>query len=96
MQEPKRILEDIKVFNPQAKILWGLDKAVLGICGHGVRGTNSVLLYSQKKCIETLVSQGMTEEKAFEYFESKILTAIEEHSPLFLFDFNLEDIEEKE
>lgn len=59
----------------------GFDEAVIGFDDKSFR-----LIYSVKKCIEIL-SQEMSEEEAFEYFEYNISGAyMGEKTPIWCFD----------
>lgn len=61
----------------------GFDDAIMGIC-HSF-GKESVVCYDQIKILSNLVSQGMTEEEAQEYFDYNIIGAyVGEKTPCFL------------
>ena len=61
----------------------GFDDAILGIC-HSFGG-KSVVCYDMRKILDNLVSQGMTEEEAIEYFDYNIIGAyVGERTPCFL------------
>jgi hypothetical protein len=61
----------------------GFDEAVIGIDYNSNR-----LIYSVKKCIEILESQGMTQEDALEYFEYNVGSAyVGELTPIWCKDF---------
>lgn len=75
------ILEKMEETNPDAVILEGYDNCVVGICN---TFSGAVLLYSEDKIIEKLMSN-MTEEKAIEFYEYNILNAYYgQYSPVFL------------
>jgi hypothetical protein len=55
----------------------------LGIC-HSF-GKESVVCYDQRKVLDNLISQGMTEEEAIEYFDYNIIGAyVGEKTPCYL------------
>lgn len=61
----------------------GFDDAIVGIC-HSF-GKEPVVCYNQKIILSELVSQGMTEEEAQEYFDYNIIGAyVGERTPCFL------------
>lgn len=62
------ILEQIADLNPDAVILDGLDKAIVGICYK--MGQQPVLLYDKNLCIQVLIERDkMLEEEAEEVLE---------------------------
>ena len=61
----------------------GFDDAIVGIC-HSF-GKEPTVCYDQRKILDTLVSQGMSEEEAQEYFDYNIIGAyVGERTPCFL------------
>jgi hypothetical protein len=48
----------------------GFDSAIIGLDDRSMR-----LIYSKSLCINILISQGMTEEEALEYFEFNVSSA---------------------
>jgi len=61
----------------------GFDEAIMGIARRC--GQPELLVYSEDKCIEILMKQGMTDEEALEYFEFNVVGAwMGEETPLFL------------
>jgi len=77
------IRERIAEHNPQAILIDGYDKAIIGLasrCGGSV-----VVLYDPDIIVDILHAQGMTMEDAQEYFFFNIEGAyMGEHSPVFL------------
>jgi hypothetical protein len=60
----------------------GFDEAVIGICTRDYR-----LIYSMKKCIEILCSEGMNEEDALEHFYYNIAGSyVGEKTPIWCED----------
>ena len=60
----------------------GFDEAIIGVDHAGMR-----LIYSVKKCLEVLVSQGMTMEDAVEHFEFNVSGAyVGEQTPVWCYD----------
>tara|TARA_R110000751_G_scaffold302581_2_gene416708 strand:- start:575 stop:790 length:216 start_codon:yes stop_codon:yes gene_type:complete len=61
----------------------GFDDAIMGIARRC--GQPELLVYSEDKCIEILMDQGMTDEEALEYFEFNVVGSwMGEETPLFL------------
>jgi len=80
------ILEEMEEMNPDAITLDGLDDCVIGICDT-FEGTR--LLYSERKIIDTLKKDGMTEEEAREYFDYNILGGyFGSCNPIYLMDLD--------
>ena len=68
-------------FNEDMLFADGFDGALIG-CGERMGVT--VALYSITTCIEILVSDGMTEDEAIEYFDYNVLGAyMGENTPMF-------------
>lgn len=60
----------------------GFDEALLGFVE--VAGRSMVALYDRNKCIEILMSDGMDDEVAQEYFEFNVIGAyVGEYTPAF-------------
>ena len=60
----------------------GFDDAIIGIDNSHMR-----LIYSKNTCIEILISDGMTEEDALEYFEYNVSSAwVGEKTPIWCLD----------
>lgn len=55
--------------NPEAVLLEGFDEALIGIAR---RSGLSVAAYSEEKCLEVLMAQGMDREGAIDYFENNV------------------------
>jgi len=77
-------LEEIREFlDDETIILDGFDNCVIGIASR--IGQPSVLAYDMGKCIEELMSQGMDNEEALEYFEYNVAGAyLGEYTPIFI------------
>lgn len=60
----------------------GFDAAILGVDSGSMR-----LIYSKSKCIEILMSEGMTDEDALEYFNYNVEGAyVGEKTPIWCLD----------
>lgn len=69
--------------NPEAILVDGLDKALLGIN----RDNNPVGVYSYLKSIEALVERGLSEEEALEQYDTQQKVAvIDENLPIWIDD----------
>lgn len=83
------ILEQIMENDPESEFLKadGFDDAVIGICYASNR-----LIYSSMKMIQIMVSQGMTELEAIEFFDFNIGGAyVGENTPIYNNDLNFHD-----
>ena len=61
----------------------GFDDAVMGVDHESRR-----LVYSISKCIQILISQGMTMEEAAEYFDFNVSAAyVGEKTPIWVYTF---------
>lgn len=70
-------------FMEEAIFLDGFDDAIIG---HGERCGLLVVLYDAYKCIDILMSDGMTDEEAQEYFDFNILNAyLGENTPIYCY-----------
>ncbi len=80
-----RIKERLIEENPEAVLIGGLDKALLGI--HRNDLYNPVGVYSFLKTIEVLMEKGLTEEEALAIYEKREeLVQTEENLPLWIDD----------
>lgn len=69
--------------NPEAILVDGLDKALLGIN----RDNNPIGVYSYLKSIEALVEKGLSEEEALEQYHTQQKVAeIDENLPIWIDD----------
>ena len=60
----------------------GFDEAIIGVDERSMR-----LIYSEKKCIEVLMEEGMSDEEAIQYFEFNVKGAyIGENTPIICSD----------
>ena len=74
-------------------IMDGFDDCVLGI-SYGV-DVDTRVVYSQRKVIDKLISQGMTEDEAQEYFDFNMLGAyINDPMPVFFEPMPLDVIQD--
>ena len=66
------MLDKILEYFPEEDLLKadGFDDAIIGLDNSSMR-----LIYSKNTCIEILISDGMTEEDALEYFEYNVSSA---------------------
>lgn len=79
---------DIDEYAEGAVILDGLDEAIIGITeefGNGPR-----ILYSKPKIIEILMSQGMENDEAYEYYDYNILGLYAGEQNAIFLDIHLE------
>jgi hypothetical protein len=68
--------------NPDALLADGFEDAFIGI---GRVFSNSLAVYDRAKCIEILISEGLTSEEAEEHFEYNVQGAyVGENTPIFL------------
>lgn len=60
----------------------GLDAAIIGVtCGY----STTIVVYDYNKCIEIFMSEGMTEEEAYEHMSFNVTGAyVGEHTPTFI------------
>lgn len=82
MMTRKEIDEYVDEHCPDEEIMLldGLDSAFIGLTTNNIRA-----VYSVQKIIEELMSQGMSEEDAYEYFEFNIECAyVGEKTPVYL------------
>jgi hypothetical protein len=78
------VLEDIFDRYPDEEFLKadGFDDCVIGVTD------NRILVYSVEKCIAKLISEGMTEEEAMEYFNFNVSGAyVGEYTPIWVETF---------
>jgi len=76
-------LEDAGYDANELLIMHGYDDCIVGVVTR--MGQSPIVCYDSTKIISSLVSQGMTEEEAEEYFQFNQLGAwVGEHTPCFL------------
>ena len=69
-----------------AIILDGFDDCIVGITEEF--GANNRILYSVKRMVDKMVSEGMTEEEAMEFYSFNIIGGyFGEQNPIFLVDY---------
>jgi len=72
-----------------AIVLDGFDDCIVGVTEEF--GSNIRILYSVKKIIDKMVSEGMTEEEAMEFYSFNIIGGyFGEQNPIFLVDYLLD------
>lgn len=80
---------EVLELNPNAIVLEGYNDCILGLCNtyDGVR-----VLYSERKIINKLMAQGMSEKNAFVYYDNELLGKYHGvYSPIFFMDLNLKE-----
>ena len=78
------MIDRIMEWFPEEEILLadGFDKAIIGVSNNDMR-----VIYSKSLCIDILMSQGMDEEEALEYFEYNVSGAyVGEKTPIWCLD----------
>jgi hypothetical protein len=78
------MLDKILEYFPEEDLLKadGFDDAIIGLDNSSMR-----LIYSKNTCIEILISDGMTEEDALEYFEYNVSSAwVGDMTPIWCLD----------
>ena len=78
------MIDRIKEWFPEDEILLadGFDKAIIGVSNNDMR-----VIYSKSLCIDILISKGMDEDEALEYFEFNISGAyVGEKTPIWCLD----------
>jgi hypothetical protein len=78
------MLDKILEYFPEEDLLKadGFDDAIIGLDNSSMR-----LIYSKNTCIEILISEGMTEEDALEYFEYNVSSAwVGDMTPIWCLD----------
>lgn len=78
------MIDKILEYFPEEDLLKadGFDDAIIGLDNSNIR-----LIYSKSICIEILISDGMTEEDALEYFEYNVSSAwVGEKTPIWCLD----------
>ncbi len=78
------MLDKILEYFPEEDLLKadGFDDAIIGLDNSNMR-----LIYSKSICIEILMSDGMTEEDALEYFEFNVSSAwVGDMTPIWCLD----------
>jgi hypothetical protein len=77
------IIDRLEEENPDVILYPDYEEALIGICRR--KGMNPVAIYDQKKCIDILIQDGMTEEEAIEWFQYNTIDAwVGENTPCFL------------
>jgi len=68
----------------------GFEECLIGV---GSRcGQPDIAVYDQTKCIQVLMSQGMSHEEALEYFDFNVLGSwVGEETPIFVSESKLDD-----
>jgi|TARA_B110000908_G_scaffold83325_1_gene99753 hypothetical protein len=78
------MIDRIMEWFPEEEIVLadGFDKAIIGVSNNDMR-----VIYSKSLCIDILMSQGMDEDEALEYFEYNISGAyVGEKTPIWCLD----------
>jgi len=83
--EPKSVIDQLGDLNPDAYLFDNMDSALVGI---GYRAhKDPVAVYSQARIFERLLTDGLSEEDAAEYFTGKFIGIwAGENTPVILFD----------
>ena len=68
----------------------GFEECLIGV---GSRcGQPDIAVYDQTKCIQVLMSQGMSHEEALEYFDFNVLGSwVGKETPIFVSESKLDD-----
>lgn len=78
------MIDRIMEWFPEQEIVLadGFDKAIIGVSNNDMR-----VIYSKSLCIDILMSQGMDEDEALEYFEYNVSGAyVGERTPIWCLD----------
>ena len=76
-------IDELAEQNPEALTADGFEDAIIGVTVN--HHHPMVVVYDYRKCVEILVSQGMTDEEAEEYLSFNTLGAyVGEHGPLYM------------
>ena len=78
------MIDRIMEWFPEQEIVLadGFDKAIIGVSNNDMR-----VIYSKSLCIDILMSQGMDEDEALEYFEYNVSGAYAgERTPIWCLD----------
>ena len=78
------MIDRIMEWFPEEEIVLadGFDKAIIGVSNNDMR-----VIYSKSLCIDILMSQGMDEDEALEYFEYNVSSAyVGEKTPIWCLD----------
>jgi|TARA_R110002110_G_scaffold48679_1_gene144963 hypothetical protein len=78
------MIDRIMEWFPEEEIVLadGFDKAIIGVSNNDMR-----VIYSKSLCIDILMSQGMDEDEALEYFEYNVSGAyVGEKTPIWCLD----------
>lgn len=84
-EKAQKIREQIEQDSPDTLFADGFDDAIIGIARRC--GQPDLIAYSVSKCVDVLVSQGLTHEDATEHFEFNVVGAwVGPHTPTFVYD----------
>lgn len=76
-------IDELAEQNPEALTADGFEDAIIGVTVN--HHHPMVVVYDYRRCVEILVSQGMTDEEAEEYLSFNTLGAyVGEHGPLYM------------
>jgi hypothetical protein len=76
-------IDELAEQNPEALTADGFEDAIIGVTIN--HHHPMVVVYDYRKCVEILVSQGLTDEEAEEYLSFNTLGAyVGEHGPLYM------------
>jgi hypothetical protein len=76
-------LDDVRELYPDIILYDGFDEAIIGVCERHTQ--TPAIAYSTDKIIDILMSQGMNEEEAWEYFDFNVFGAwVGEATPYFI------------
>tara|TARA_R110002020_G_scaffold263160_3_gene477551 strand:- start:344 stop:628 length:285 start_codon:yes stop_codon:yes gene_type:complete len=83
---PKDLREALEFLNPEALLITGLDKALIGISHPSFMLDRALAVYSSQKIIEIIMKEDdVSEEEALEYFYFNIIGAyVGENTPIFI------------
>ena len=77
------VIELIAELYPEALKMDGFDDCIIGVCHRF--GFDPLIAYDRDKVVDKLVSQGMTQEQAVEFYEFNHLGAyMGDHTPVFI------------
>jgi hypothetical protein len=76
-------IDELAEQNPEAMTAEGFEDAIIGVTVN--HHHPMVVVYDYRKCVEILVSQGLTHDDAQEYLSFNTLAAyVGEHGPLYM------------
>jgi hypothetical protein len=78
----QEIRDELASINEEAALPDGFEEALIGI-GHRF-GMDPVAVYDRDKCIELLISEGLTREDAEEHFSYNVIGTGIAHAPVFV------------